>query len=186
MTTGTKAFLGIGAILTLFALTLGLSLIGKYNSFVQQENGLVAQYKQNQNNYSNYFNKLKEAAQVPDMQVDGLKKLYDGVMAGRYGANGSKAVFQMLREQNPQLDASLYVQVQRIIESGRNSFEADQKSLLDKKRVYENATQQFPGNLVAGLLGFPTTKVADIDIVTNAETAEAFATKKAGPIKLGN
>ena len=95
MTTGTKVLIGLGASIALFAAIVGGSLIGTYNSFVTQENGLVAQYKQNQNNYSNYFNKLKEVAQVPSMQSDALSKLYKEVMAGRYGKDGSKAVFQV-------------------------------------------------------------------------------------------
>jgi hypothetical protein len=181
MNTSAKVLIALATSIALIVGILGTTLIGTYNSFVTQENGLVAQYK-----YSNYFNKLKEAAQVPSMQVDGLKKLYDGVMAGRYGKDGSKAVFQMLKEQNPQLDGTLYVQIQRIVESGRNSFQADQQTLLDKKRVYENSTQRFPGNLLAGFLRFPSVKVKDIDIVTNIETEDAFKTKKAAPINLNN
>lgn len=184
MSTFQKVLICLAASIALFCGTLLVSSIGTYNSFVQQENGLVAQYKQNQNNYSNYFNKLKEAAQVPDMQVQGLKTLYDGVMKGRYGQGGSKAVFQFLKEQNPTLDAQLYTQIQRIVEAGRDSFGADQKTLLDKKRVYENSTQLFPGRIYAGLLGFPTAKVQGIDIVTNQATEDAFKTKKAGPISL--
>lgn len=179
-----KVSIGLGAILILSAAVLTTSVVGTYNSFVVQENGLIAQYKQNQNNYSNYFNKLKEAAQVPSMQVEGLKKLYDGVMLGRYGKDGSKAAFQFIKESNPNLDSSMYVQLQRIIEAGRNSFESDQKALLDKKRVYDNSTQIFPGSIVASLMKFPTDKVKDVGIVTNAESDEAFKTKKAEPIKV--
>jgi len=111
------------------------------------------------------------------MYTDDLKKVYDGAIQARYGKEGSQAAFQWLKEHNPQFDSSMYVKLQTIIESGRNSFEANQKMLLDKKRVYETELRRFPTVLLANMMGFPKIDLDEIDIVTSSKTVKAFDSK---------
>lgn len=184
MTLGKKIILGLTAVLVVLAVVGISSVIGINNNCVRQENGIVAQYKQNQNNYDNMFKKFKEAAAVPSMYTDDLRKVYDSAIQARYGSEGSKAAFQWLKEHNPNFDSKMYVQLQRIIESGRNDFENNQKMLLDKKRQYENDLGTFPEGWVAGKLGFPKKDLEKYDIVTSDHTDEAFSKKKSDPIQL--
>lgn len=184
MSTLTKVLLGGFGVLLLLGLVTVSSVVGMNNTLVSLEAGLTAQYKQNQNNYDNMVKKVMEVAQVPDMATSDLEKLTKAAISGRYGANGSKAVFQFIKEQNPTIATDLYTKVQQVIESGRNSFEADQKVLLDKKRIYETSLNSFPANVVAKFLGFPKIDLAKIDIVTSDRTDKAFNDKKDEAIKL--
>lgn len=184
MTTGKKVLLVIGAVLLILTFSIITSLISNYNSFVTQEKIISAQYEQNKNNYDNYFKKVKEVAQVPEMYIADMEKVFRGVMEGRYGKEGSKAMWQWLQEQNPNIDASIYKQIQQVIEAGRNDFEANQKALIDKKRVYETMLGVFPQNIIAGIFGFPRIDLKSMGIVTSDDTVKAFETKKSAPLKL--
>ena len=160
------------------------SLPGYYNRFIAQEKGLTAQYSQNQNNYDAMVKTVRETAQVSTIYAADFEKVFRAAIEGRYGENGSQAVLQFITEQNPQLDARLYIQIQQAIEAGRRSFQNEQKLLLDKKQQYEIALGQFPSNIIAGLFGFPKIDLSKIDIVTSVATADVFKTKQAEEIKV--
>ena len=121
---------------------------------------------------------------IPDMYAAQLQKTYNSAISSRYGEGGSKAVVQFIQEHNPTFDATMYRQIMQTIEAGRNSFEADQKTLLDKKRLYDIALNSFPSTLYAKMFGFPKKDISKMDIVLNEETEKAFDSKKAGPINL--
>lgn len=183
MSTPVKVILGFVAACFLVAIIAVFSVIGTNNDCVRMEAGIKAQYSQNQNNYDNMFKKFKEAASVTEMYTSDLKKVYDSAIKGRY-ANSGKVMMNWIKEHNPTFDASMYKNLQVMIESGRNTFESNQKMLLDKKMIYETEIGSFPTVLVARVLGFPKIDLAKYDIVTSGETQEAFDTKKAGTIKL--
>jgi hypothetical protein len=178
----------VGLALLIVFVVVGVSLagwlVGTRNEFIQLEQGVVAQYDQNRNNYDNFVKSVVEVAQVPAMYTEALKKVALAAIQGRYGEKGSQAVFQWIKEQNPTVDVAVFTKVQQVIEAGRLSFETNQKTLIDKKRVYQVQLQQFPGSLVAGLFGFPRIDLSKFDIVTSDRTERAFETKKDEAIRL--
>jgi hypothetical protein len=176
--------IGVLAVLSVCVFVFVLTVLGYYNTAVQMETTITAQYDQNKNNYTKMFNSFKEVAQVPDLYIDGLKKVYDSVIQGRYGKDGAKAMFTWIQEQNPQVDSKIYIKIQSLIEANRNDFEANQKTLIDKKQIYEVYYKQMPRGFVLGLFGFPRIDMTKYSIVTSADTEQAFETKQAGPISL--
>jgi len=183
MSTGIKIVLGFFVMCILVVIIAVFSVIGINNDCVRMEAGIKAQYSQNQNNYDNMWKKFKEATQVTSMYTADLKKVYDSAIQGRYAKSGN-VMMNFIKEHNPSFDASMYKNLQVMIEGGRNTFESNQKMLLDKKRVYEIHIQSFPTVFVARVLGFPKIDLSKYDIVTSGQTQDAFETKKAGEIKL--
>lgn len=173
---GTIAVVGVLLLIGVFGyFVMGVSIS---NQAATLEAQLQAQYKDNQNIYDNYFKKVKEIAQVPDMYVEDLQKVYKTAIGARYGADGSKAMFQFIKEHNPTFDSSLYTKIQQVIEAGRKDFEVAQRTLLDKKSVYTMKLDQFPFGFFARANGWPKMNLKEIDIVTSDRTDKVFETKR--------
>ena len=153
-------------------------VVGTKNMGAQKDAGMKAQFDQNRNSLSQYSLKVAEACQVPDMYKNDLKEIISASMTGRYGAEGSKATFQFLKEHEIPFDSSLYTKIQQMIDAGRTQFEAEQKLLLDKKAQYEALLGTTPRGDVLNFLGFPKVPLSTYVIVTSGYADKAFSTGK--------
>ena len=160
----------VGIVLAFFA----MSYISVYNTAVRSEKQIVAQYDNLKNVLGQYSLKVAEAAQVPSMYRDDLTKVYSEVMQGRYGQDGSKAMWQWLKEQNPQIDSSLYTKIQTIVESGRDRFENQQTQFIDIKRTYETSLDYFFTGTILRMAGFPRINLAEYKIIQSQHGQETF------------
>ena len=174
-----SAFL-VGVMLTLFG-----SYVSAVNYGAAAEAGIKAAYTNNQNVLAQYSQKVQEVVQVPAMYTEDFAKVTRAAIEGRYGADGSRAVFQWLKEQNPQLDSKVYVKIQQVVESGRDEFKTAQTRLIDEKRVYETALNTFWRGLWLRVAGYPKINLDDYKVITTAQTDATFAAgKETAPIKL--
>lgn len=171
-------FLGIGT------LCAG-SYVNAYNYGNEMEVRLKTKKENNRNVLAQYGQKVLEVAQVPDIYRKDLIELTKTAIQSRYGEDGSKATFQMIKEQNPNLDPSLYKQIQQVIEAGRNDFQQSQTEMLDIRRQYETALGSFWKGLWMKFAGYPKINLSDYEIVSTDRADSAFKNKKEeGPIKL--
>jgi hypothetical protein len=179
----------VGAVITL-SLVFGAGLVGAvsyisaYNTGNRLEQNIKAAYDQNKNVLSQYSNKVAEAAQIPAMQRDDLTKVVEAALKSRYGADGSRAMFQWIQEQNPNINSEVYTKLQQIIEAGRNDFQQSQTEFIDKKRVYETQLGYLWRGFWLRTAGYPKIDLNAYKIVTDDKTEEAFKTGKQTPIKL--
>lgn len=160
--------------------TLIVGAIGAYVSNAnygnRAEKQIVAAWEKNENILGQYSLKIAEMAQVPDMQRDDLKEVYRAAMEGRYGDDGSKATFQWLQEQNPQLNAEVYTRLQQTMEAGRNEFRVAQTELIDLKRGYETNLGYVWKGFWLRLAGYPKIDLNKYQAITSEYAQEAFET----------
>ena len=139
----------------------------------------------NENIYASYGQKIMELAQVPKIYAEDVERVTKSAIQARYGEEGSKATFQWLKEQNPQLDPTLYAKISNAIEAGRDEFKNAQTQMLDIKRSYETSLGNVWSGFWLSLAGYPKINLDDYKIVSTDRSADAFRTKKeTGPLQL--
>jgi hypothetical protein len=176
--------------------TLAMVGVGAYNNIIKQEKGITAVYRGSMLEYDKFWKTVSETAQVPDRYKDDFKDVLLSATEARY--EGKDPMMNWIQEQNPALDATLYAQVQRVIETGRQDFTVSQTTLVDRQRKYDESLSVFPNSLFASWVGFPSElcspgtcteyqpqedidhdgliTVMDYRIVTSAKTKNTFAT----------
>ena len=134
-----KALIAVLGVFGLFAL-IGVGLVVGYVGFSNDANAfevdIPAQHQQMKNVYDNGWKQVMETAQVPQNYTEDMQKAWHGALTDRYGSKGSQAVLQLIKEANPQIDASLYKKVQEQIESFHATFTAAQTKIISEKQAY--------------------------------------------------
>ena len=153
---------GLLVALSIFkVLVVGGAVVGVANYFHyanygnEQENVVSASYENNKNILGQYSLKVKEAAKVSDKYSEALTKMIEGALSSRYGDAGSQAAVQWISEQNPNLDSSVFLKIQQIIEAGRNEYQLAQTTLIDQCRVYKTSLGYLWGGFWLRIAGYP-------------------------------
>jgi len=177
----------IVGIAVLLAASLAFGYVNFGNEANRSENGIVAAWTNNKNVYDNGWKTVMEKAQVPKEYIGQMKDVYDGVMKGRYGPNGSQALLQFIKEQNPTIDASVYRDIQQAVEIFHNQFAQAQTELVSRKQEYQNLlTGTMHGRFYNLVAHYPHIDLSKYDIVTSTKTEQDFDTKRAPELNLFN
>lgn len=186
MKTSTKIILStvVGvAFLTSIPIFSFVNYANRGNNLEQQ---IIAQYEQNKNTLSALSLTVMETAQVPSMYKKDLVEVISAGLEGRYGQNGTNAMFVAITEAYPgELSPVLYANIQTAIESGRINFRVEQTKLIDKVAIYRTEL----GNVWSGfwmrMAGKPTINLDEYRIVTDQHTQNIFESGTDSMIKIG-
>ena len=177
----------IGIVVLLVGLG-GIAAMGWWNASVYAskiEPQLVAELENNQNILAQGQQMVQEAAGVTGMLSEDQAKIIKDAVSGRYGPDGAKATWLMLKEQNPQLDSSLYKKVQQLIESYRIEFKNSQTKMIDLHRQYESYLQHPWTGFWARMAGLPRVDLNKFKPIITDRVEQVYANgKESGPLKL--
>ena len=171
-----KIVLGFIGFIMIVVLYVVISLFSYNNTAVNFEENLVAAKTNASNIAAQYQNALFEQVQVPEMMKEDIRELVTASIEGRYGENGSRAIFQSITEQNPSVDPAVYLKIQSVIDAGRRNFEREQTRMIDIERAYTAKLRSQPSGFFMGILGFPKIDLDDFEPVTTNRVKEMLET----------
>lgn len=170
--------LAVAGVFAVVVGTVAVSYISAANYGNRTEQQLKAKYSDNENVLSSGYQQLKGVAGVTKMATQDQIDLFKAAITGRYGADGSKAVFQMITENNPVQDPALYRKVQQVVEGTQKEFQTSQTQMLDIKRSYETELGSVWKGMWLGFAGYPKIDLSKFTIISSEGASEAFRTKK--------
>lgn len=166
---------GFVALIISAAVFLGFTYKHYYDLGAVYENDIKAQYEQNQNVLSSLSLRVVEQMGVAKEYKKAVQDVIKQGMEGRFGANGSGALLQAFTEAYPgQLSPEMYIKVQNSIESGRKDFENEQKLLISKVQVYQNALDKFWSGLWLKFVGKPKIDLNQYKVIVSTHTQDTF------------
>lgn len=174
----------IAVVLSLVAFG-GFNYFKYYNLGVTMERQVKVVHDNNKVVLNSYTTKVQEVAQVPAMYKKDLQDVIKGTFEGRYGDKGSQAVFQMIQEQNLNLDSGMYKQIQQVMESGRNEFKTSQQQLVDVTQNYQASLDYAWSGFWLGVAGYPKINMDDYKILVTDEVSDKFKSGKDSVVDLG-
>ena len=126
---GLKLGIGGAAALVLTLLMIFVMNISYQNSYERIDQDIQAQYKKIESNYEKMSRVILQQAGIVNKYSEDFKNIYKGMMQGRYGKDGSKAMFQWIKEQNPQISDTLYAKLMTTVEAQRTGFDRQQSKV---------------------------------------------------------
>lgn len=136
---------------------------------ISLENQIEAQHVSNKSNYDNMWKTFKEMTQVTELQAEQFKDVYTDLITGRN--QDPELLFKMVQENNPQLGTQVYSDLQNAIESGRKTFDNNQKRIADIIREYNTQIDRY---VILNSFMNRQKKNSDDYIITSDRTKQAY------------
>ena len=184
MTTKIKILIALGILVGGFFLTtlvLTFSGIGVYNTEASLRTQYNSKVLANEAIFDNTWKKISQSAQVTDAQKNALKEIFTSYASARTGNGDGGQLMKWVQESVPNVDVSVYKNLQNIITGARDEWTANQVALVDIAREYNQNLATFPSNVFLKIFGF---QPIDAKIITSARTGQAFATGQDNDISL--
>lgn len=183
-----KAGAIIGSIVALL-LIAGLSLFATYQSVhdnaISWEATLEKKNGETEAVLSRVTVSVQQTAGVVEIYASDVKDAIKAAVEGRYGKDGSKAVFQMIQEKNPTVSDKLYLKLADLIGGGQKEVQIIQTQKLEVCASYKKELGYLIRGGILRFQGFPKADlVLQCRVISDSATRGAMETGLQQPIKL--
>ena len=168
------------AVVALLGLASCSSYIGFRQNCVSFENNIAAQDREMQNVDTEVNNSLRtqglSAKEYGKLCIEAIQ----AANTGRYGADGSRAMMQWIKEQNPTIDAGIFKRIMVAAEAGYAKFAAAQRHKIDLDREYKNLVERKQQIPIVGSIwtaGFPRKSWEEFErVIVSGDTKKTWET----------
>lgn len=161
-----------------------VTLLTTANKAVETEKLLKILKRNSQSVYTYYGLKIMEAAQIPAMYKKDVLDITKTQMEDRYGKTGIKDTVQFLTEHNITITDNTYLQIQQMIEAGRNDIIYSQQRMNDVRRQYETSLRYPINGKILKVMGFPKVNLMDYKLLKTKDGIQIFESNMDKPIPL--
>lgn len=144
MKLGTKLGIVGGGCLAIVLLVVFFMNISYNNTAERIRTDVEAQYKKIEADYEKMSRIILQQAGIVHKYSKDFKDIYKGMMTGRYGKDGSKAMWQWIKEQNPQIDSTIYQKLMVTVESQRTTLSRKQEQVASMVAEYNKMLRVAP------------------------------------------
>lgn len=183
-----KAGIIISSIIALLVL-VGLSIFTTYQSVhdnaVSWEATLEKKNGETEAVLSRVTVAVQQTAGVVEIYANDVKEVISAAVQGRYGKDGSKAVFQMIQEKNPTVSDKVYLKLADLIGGGQKEVEIVQVQKLEVCAAYKKELGYLVRGAILRFAGFPKADLAlECRVISDSATRSAMETGLQQPVKL--
>jgi len=171
-------FVGILLVVVVIVVYFGMSISYK-NDEIGLRNRAAAQLEVLQAVFDNTWKIISQQAQISEQYKETFKEVYPNIMNERYGGGTERALFNFVREHNPEFDIGLYAKLADAVQVERTKFTSEQKKMASIKQEHSNLIQQWPGSMFLS-----SKQPLDWKPLTSAKTKAAFETGEENDVDL--
>jgi hypothetical protein len=130
------------------------------------ENTLMQKIESTQLLYDTSAADVVRIGKVSVQYRDEITEVTRAAVGGRYGELGALTVFQVLKNQNPDLDSNTYAKIKQSIESSRFEFKNNAAQIIKVRNAYYTALKSPVRGTMLALTGYPRIDLKMFDAQT--------------------
>ena len=172
-----KVLVGIGVAVVLLVMTLFLMDISYDNKDQRLRQDVADQQRKIETNFDKMWKTIKQQAQITEQYKNDFKDIFTGLIEGRY-KNGNGQMMMWIKEQNPNLDASMYKKIMTTIEATRTSFDREQRKLSEMAAAHAKIFVTKPSKW------FVSGEPVEVKIISSKKTKNVIETGEENDINV--